>query len=115
MKTRVAFAASLAFALLAIAPASYASVGNTHPPMHAMFSKGQKTIKINLRNNTGAPFELKIGDKVSSLHEGEAMDFKLPIGSRVLANTETEHHKVGDLIFEASNSGYSDATIVIEK
>jgi hypothetical protein len=114
MKTRTAFATFFSIAFFAALPGTFASVQSIHPPMHAMFSNGQKNIKINLHNGTGAPLELKIGDKVTTLQTGTVMSVKLPVGTRITTDTATENHKVGDLIVEISEGMYNDSTLTIK-
>lgn len=114
MKTRIAFASFFAAALLAAVPATYASVGNFSSPAHAMLFFGQKTVKINLRNDAGVPLELKIGDKVATLQAGQVLGEKLPVGTRITTNTATANHKVGDLIVEIAPGMYNDSTLTIK-
>jgi hypothetical protein len=114
MKIRTAFATFFAIAFFTALPGTFASVQRIHPPMHAMFSNGQKNIKINLHNGTGAPLELKIGDKVTTLQTGTVMSVKLPVGTRITTDTATENHKVGDLIVEISEGMYNDSTLTIK-
>ena len=114
MKIRTALTSSVAILFLAALPAAYASPPSIHPPMHAMFSNGQKNIKINLHNGTGAPLELKIGDKVTTLQAGTVMSVKLPVGTRITTDTATENHKGGDLIVEISAGMYNDSTLTIK-
>jgi hypothetical protein len=114
MKTRIAFATLSAAAFLAAVPAAFASVGNIHAPVHAMYFHGEKQIKFSLSNETGAPLELKIGDKVETLQAGQVVPLKLPVGTRITTNTATSSHKVGDLILEVSTSMYSNSTLSIK-
>lgn len=114
MKIRTALTSSAAILFLAALPGASASV-SVHAPVHAMFgSHGQKSIKINLRNDTGAPMELKIGDKVATLQAGQVVSEKLPVGTRITTDTATANHKVGDLIVEIADGMYSDSTITIK-
>lgn len=113
MKIRVALATFFAAALFAAVPATYAAAATMPPSIHAMFFKGEKKIKFSLRNQTGAPLEVKIGDQVTTLQAGQVMPFKLPVGTRITSNTATQHLKVGDLILEVSDSMYSDSTLTI--
>ena len=114
MKIRTALTSSAAILFLAALPAAYASV-SVHAPVHALYrSNGQRTIKINLRNDTGAPLELKIGDKVATLQAGQVVSEKLPVGTRITTNTATAIHKVGDVIAEIVPGMYSDSTLSIK-
>lgn len=100
MKIRAAFASCCAVALLAALPAAHA---------------GEKKVKFSLRNDTGSPLELKIGDKVATLQQGEVLPLKLPMGTRIVNDTATEHHPVGEVITVVSDSTYSNSTLVIGK
>jgi hypothetical protein len=113
MKIRIALAAFLAAAFLTAVPASYAAVASTHSPVHAYFH-GEKQIKFSLSNGTGAPLELKIGDKVTTLQSGQVVPLKLPVGTRITTNTATANHKAGDLIVEVNTSMYSNSTLTIK-
>lgn len=114
MKIRIALTSVAAIVLLAALPAAQASV-SIHSPARAMFGgNGQKNIKINLRNDSGAPLELKIGDKVATLQAGQVVAEKLPVGTRITTNTATANHKVGDVITEISAGMYNDSTLSIK-
>jgi hypothetical protein len=113
MKIRFAFATLFAAIFFAAVPATYAAAGSMHTHVHAMFFKAEKKIKFSLRNGTDAPLELKIGDQVTTLKAGEVMPVKLPVGTRIISNTATQHLKVGDLIVQVSESMYSDSTLSI--
>jgi hypothetical protein len=100
MKIRAAFTSCFAVALLAALPAAHA---------------GDKKVKFSLRNDTGAALELKIGDKVTTLKEGEVLPVKLPLGTRIVTDTATEHHPIGEVITVVSDSTYGNSTLVIGK
>jgi len=114
MKLRIAAATFLAAIFFAAVPASFAAVASSYSPVHAMYFHGDKKIKFSVKNETGAPLELKVGDQVMTLQSGQAVPLKLPLGTRVTTNTATEHHKVGDLIVEVNSSMYSDSTLSIK-
>ena len=113
MKTRIAFATFLVAIFFAAVPASHAAVSSIHAPAHAYFH-GDKKIKFNIKNETGAPLELKVGDQVTTIKSGEVVPFKLPVGTRITTTTATENHKAGDLIVEVSTSMYSNSTLSIK-
>lgn len=113
MKLRIAAATFLAAIFFAAVPASFAAVGSVHSPMHAYFH-GDKKIKFSLSNETGAPLELKVGDQVMTLQQGQVVPLKLPVGTRITTNTATEHHKVGDVIVEVNTNMYSNSTLSIK-
>jgi hypothetical protein len=100
MKIRNAFATCFAIAVLAALPAAHA---------------GEKKISFNLRNDTGAALELKVGDKVTTLKAGETLPVKLPVGTRIVTDTATEHHAAGEVITVVSDTMYRDSTISIGK
>lgn len=117
MKIRLAsvtlLAAAASFAAL---PAANAAVVRVHSPVHAFFhNDSQKKIKFNLRNDTGAPLELKIGDKVETLKADQVLPLKLPVGTRVTANADDGRYHAGDVIVEVTDSMYKDSTISIGK
>lgn len=113
MKLRIAAATFLAAIFFAAVPASFAAVGSVHSPVHAYFH-GDKKIKFSLSNETGAPLELKVGDQVMTLQQGQVVPLKLPVGTRITTNTATEHHKVGDVIVEVNTNMYSNSTLSIK-
>jgi hypothetical protein len=115
MKIRIALATLLAIGFVAATPLTYAAVANVHPSVHAFFFNGEKKIKFNMRNGTGVPLELKIGDKITTIKPGEVMAFKLPVGTRITSNTATEHLHVGDVVVEVTTAMYNDSTIAINK
>lgn len=117
MRIRFASATVLAAAaIFAALPAANAAVLNAHSPAHAFFhSNSQKKIKFNLRNDTGAPLELKIGDKVETLKADQVLPLKLPVGTRVVANADAGRYHAGDVIVEVRDTMYSDSTISLGK
>jgi hypothetical protein len=100
MKIRTTFATCFAVAVLATLPAAHA---------------GDKKISFNLQNNTGAPLELKLGDKVTTLKEAEVLPVKLSVGTTIVTNTATEHHPVGSVITVVSDIMPSKSTLSIGK
>jgi|ERR1700727_1965682 hypothetical protein len=104
--------AVVATALLA-APAVYAAPASISSPVHAMFSKTKTTtVKLNLRNDTGSPMEVKVGEKLMTLDPGKPVSLKLEVGTRILANSATPNHEAGSLIEEVIKD-HDGATIVI--
>ena len=90
MKNRTALTSSAAILFLAALPAAYASV-SVHAPVHALFGGNrQRTVKVNLRSDTSAPLELKIGDKVATLQAGQVVSEKLPSETRITTNTQRQ-------------------------
>jgi hypothetical protein len=117
MKIRLASATVLAAAaMFAALPAANAAAVSAHSPMHAFFhNNSQKKIRFNLRNDTGSPLELKIGDKVETLKADQVLPLKLPVGTRVTANADNGRYHSGDVIVEVNDNMYSDSTISIGK
>jgi hypothetical protein len=104
--------AVVAASLLA-APAVYAAPASISSPVHAMFAKTKTTtVKLNLRNESGAPMEVKVGDKVMTLDPGKPVSLNLEVGTRIVANSATANHAVGSIIEEVV-SEHNNATIVI--
>jgi len=83
-----------------------------HSPVHAMFAKS-KTVNLALRNDSGSPLELKVGDKVMSLDAGKTVALKLPEGTRIVVNAAAPKHPAGELIAEASTD-LDDTTVAIK-
>ena len=100
MKIHAAFISCFAAALLAALPAAHAR---------------DKKVNFNLRNDTGVPLELKIGDKTETLKMEQVISVKLPVGTRITTNTATEHHAAGSLIAVVSDALPSDSTLAIGK
>jgi hypothetical protein len=96
---------------LLVAPAVYAAPVAISSPIHAMFTK-TKLVKLSIRNDSGTPMDIKIGDKVMTLAPGKPVDLTLPVGTRILANSATPNHEAGSLIEEVI-SEHNGATISI--
>jgi hypothetical protein len=104
--------AVVATSLLA-APAVYAAPASISSPVPAMFTKAKiTTVKLSLRNDSGAPLEVKVGDKVMTLDPGKPVSMNLEVGTRIVANSATPNHAAGSLIEEVI-SDHNGATIVI--
>jgi hypothetical protein len=104
--------AIVAASLLA-APAVYAAPANISSPVHAMFGKTKtSTVKLNLRNDSGSPMEVKVGDQVMTLDPGKPVALNLEVGTRIVANSATPNHAAGSLIEEVVKD-HNGATIII--
>ena len=104
--------AVVASSLLA-APAVYAAPASISLPVHAMFAKTKTSmVKLSLRNDSGAPMEVKVGDKVMTLDPGKPVTLNLEVGTRIVANSATPNHPVGSLIEEVIRD-HNGATIII--
>jgi len=78
-----------------------------------MFGKTKtSTVKLSLRNDSGAPMEVKVGDKVMTLDPGKPVSLNLEVGTRIVANSATPNHPAGSLIEEVI-SDHNGATIII--
>jgi hypothetical protein len=100
-------------ASLFAAPAVYAAPTSVSSPVHAMFAKTKSsTVKLSLRNDSGAPMEVKVGDKVVTLDPGKPVSMDLEVGTRIVANSTTPNHPAGSLIEEVIKD-HNGATIVI--
>ena len=113
MKSLNRLAVAVIATSLFAAPAIYAAPASISSPVHAMFSKTKSsTVKLNLRNDSGAAIEVKIGDQVMTLDPGKPVSLKLEVGTRIVANTATPNHPAGSLIEEVIKD-HDGATIVI--
>ena len=107
------FAIAVATLALLAGPVVYAAPVHISSPVHAMFGKSKSsTVKFSIRNDSGAPLEVKIEDKVMTLDPGKPVDLELPVGTRIVANTATPNHDAGSLIEEVTKS-HAGATIVV--
>jgi hypothetical protein len=79
----------------------YASPVNLHAPLNAMFAK-EKTVKLSLRNGSPASVEVKVGEELMTLTAGQSVNLNLPVGTRIVANTDTSTIKAGTLIAQVS-------------
>jgi hypothetical protein len=79
----------------------YATPVNFHAPLNAMFAK-EKTVKLSLKNGSSSSVEVKVGEEVMTLTAGQAVNLNLPVGTRIIANTDTATVKAGTLIAEVS-------------
>jgi hypothetical protein len=101
MKVWSAVAIAVAIVGLGAAPAVCAVSSNVPSPGHAMFAKS-KTVKVALRNDSGSPLELKVGDEIVSLDAGKSVALKLAVGTRIVVNAATDKHTAGELLAEVS-------------
>jgi hypothetical protein len=98
---------------LLAAPAVYAAPANISSPVHGMFAKTKSTtVKLNLRNDSGSPMEVKVGDQVMTLDPGKPVTLNLEVGTRIVANNTTANHQAGSLIEEVIKD-HNGATIII--
>src|ERR1700761_2561072 len=109
---KLATLAVVASSFLAAAPAIYAAPAHLSSPVHAMFGKKMSTVTFSLRNDTGKEIEVSVGDNKMTLAPGKPISLSLPVGTRILAKSDTPQHPAGSVIAEviAENNG---ATISI--
>jgi hypothetical protein len=107
---RSLLAATLAIALFT-APAFSAPVDYTTVSGHPMSTK-TKTVQLLLKNNTGVAIDVRDGESLVHLAPGQTVTVKFPIGTSVVAETATEHHKVGDVLVAVSTA-LNGSTVVI--
>jgi hypothetical protein len=107
------FTIAFVAASLLAAPAVYAAPANISSPVHAMFGKTKSnTVKLNLKNESAAPLDVKVGDKVMTLDPGKVVSLNLEVGTRIVSESNTPNHPEGSLI-EQVIKGHDGATIVI--
>lgn len=97
-----------------MASASASAYAATDVPVltHASFSKSQKNVNVSLRNDSGTPLELKVGEQVMSVDAGKTLALKVAVGTRIVMNTATATHPAGEVLTQA-NAAMNNATIVI--
>ena len=95
----------------ALAPcAAFASTIHITPATHAFF--GNKMVKFSIRNQTGAPIELKAGDQTVTLETGKTTQFKLAPGTQVVTSSTSGKREAGTIICQATPD-MNDSTIVL--
>jgi hypothetical protein len=72
----------------------------------------QKTITVNLRNDSAETLELRNGDSLLKLEPGKTIALSLPLGQRVVFEKPTSKHAAGDVLVEGV-SDRDQATIVV--
>jgi hypothetical protein len=112
MNYKIRLAVVVIATLLLAAPAVYAAPVVAQGSLHAMFRNQTKSVKLNLRNDSGAVIELKVNDQIIKLEAGKTLDLKLPVGTRILTNSATPSHPAGTLITEVIKE-QDGATITI--
>jgi hypothetical protein len=104
--------AAVAASLLA-GPAVYAAPVSIASPVHAMFGKTKiSSVKFNIRNATGTPMDVLVGDKPMTLEPGKLVALDLPVGTKIVANSATPNHAVGSVI-EQVIKDHAGATITV--
>ncbi len=78
-----------------------------------MFGKTKSnTVKLNLKNESAAPLDVKVGDKVMTLDPGKLVSVNVEVGTRIVSSSDTPNHPAGSLIEQAIKD-HNGATIVI--
>ena len=101
MKSRTFFATATVVCVLLASPAVHAAPTSIHAPLNAMFAK-EKTVKLSLHNGSTASVELRVGADLVTLTAGQSVSLNLPVGTRIVANSDTLSVKAGTLITEVS-------------
>jgi hypothetical protein len=103
MRIRSVVAVAAVIAGLCGPVAVYAAPVNSDAPVHATSGK-DKVVKFSLRNGSGSPLELKVGDRVISLDTDKTVSLELPVGTRILVNAASPKHQAGELLAETSTA-----------
>lgn len=102
MKVRHFLATAAVVCALFTSHAVYAaSPANFRAPFNAMFAKG-KTVKLSLRNCSSSSVEVRVGEDLMTIAAGQTVSLNLPVGARIVANTNTSTVQAGTLITEVS-------------
>jgi hypothetical protein len=112
MRNRSAVFVAIIVAGLSAPAVVYAAPASSDAPVHALLAKS-KTVKVAMRNDSGSPVELKVGDQTLSIDAGKTVALKLPVGTRILVNAATPKHPAGELLAEVS-AELDNATIAIK-
>ncbi|WP_158792912.1 hypothetical protein [Granulicella sp. L60] len=100
----------MSFVLLGSSTAN-AAPSRIIPPLAQMF-KRSRNVKFAIINKTASPIEIMVGDTPKTLKPGELVSFDLPVGTRIIAKTASNHIAAGDLIEEV-NKEHEGATVAI--
>ncbi len=73
----------------------------------------EKTVHLQLRNSTSAPMQVKAGDTEMTLAPGKLVAVKLPVGTQIVAVTDSAHYPQGTVLATISTS-LADATITLQ-
>ena len=111
MKRRSVVTFTLAAAAVFAAGAVPGASASVHAPVHAMFAK-VKMVKLNVRNDSGAPLKLKAGDTSMTIEAGKVMPLKLAEGTSITIEEATAKHEAGSVLTQVSSS-LEGATVVV--
>lgn len=101
MKSSTFLVVATVAATLLLSPVVYAAPVNLNAPLNGMLAK-EKTIKLSLHNDSSISVELRVGADLMTLAAGKSVNLKLPIGTRIVANSDTSTIRAGTLIAEVS-------------
>ena len=112
MKSRTFLLATAAIvAALSTSHIVYAAPTSIHTPVDAMFAK-EKTVKLSLRNGSAATVEVRVGEELMTLNAGQYVNLNVPVGTRIVVNSDTPAVKAGTLIAQVSKElGGSTVTL----
>jgi hypothetical protein len=91
--------------------AMYATPVAVHAPVYAMFGN-VKTVKFSLHNNSKEVVKVKAGETELTLQPGKTVDVKLPVGTKIVAQEQTQNYHAGDVLAVASQD-LSDSTVTL--
>ena len=100
MKRTTVLTAMVLGASMLTSEAMFAAPMAVHVPVNAMFGN-VKTVKFSLHNNTKEDVKVKAGETEMTVQAGKTLDLKLPIGTKVVAQTESANYKVGEVVATA--------------
>jgi hypothetical protein len=101
MTIRQILATSVTALALVSTPALHAATTSIASPVHAIFTK-VKMVKVHLRNDSGSQIELRVGDSLMKIENGQTLNLNLATGTKVLTNTATPKLTAGSVIAEVA-------------
>lgn len=115
MKSRATLVAAAVATTLLLSPGVFASPVNIHAPLNAMFAKQHKasSVQLSLQNDFDNSVKLQVGDNVVTLAAGKSLALNLPVGTRIVTNSDTSTMHAGTLVAQVSDA-LSGATIHIK-
>jgi hypothetical protein len=90
----------------------YAAPASVNLPVHAMFAK-EKTVKLSLRNGSSNAVDVRVGEQLMTLTAGQSVNLNLPVGTRIVVNSDTASVKAGTLIAQVSKE-LSGSTVTLK-
>jgi len=111
MNRQTVLTATVAVLSLFAAQAIYAAPAPS-PRASETVSK-TKDVKLNLRNDSALPLELKVGDNLMTIDPKKTVSIKVPEGTRIIASKPTPSLEAGALLVEVQS--YLDGTTIAIK